>query len=103
MKGQSVSHLFKSAVAFSVTVSLIALASPAALAQQTTTRTGPNGRSQVTTRSFQGTRESGQQTTTRTGPSGGTQTTTRTYGNGQQTTTRIAPNGRSQTTTRTVN
>ena len=44
----------------------------------------------------------GEQTTTRTGPNGNSATTTRTWGNGQQTTTRTGPNGNSTTTTRTV-
>jgi hypothetical protein len=43
----------------------------------------------------------GQQTTTRTGPNGRQQVTTRTVGNGQQTTIRTGSNGRQQTTTRT--
>jgi hypothetical protein len=43
-----------------------------------------------------------QQTTTRTGPNGNSQVTTRTAGNGQETTTRTGPNGNSQVTTRTV-
>jgi hypothetical protein len=66
--------------------------------QQITTRTGPNGRQQVTSRTV----GNGQQTTTRTGPSGRQQVTSRTVGNGQQTTIRTGPNGRQQTTTRTV-
>ena len=65
--------------------------------QQTTTRTGPNGRSQVTNRTY----GNGQQTTTRTGPNGNSQVTNRTYGNGQQTTTRTGPRGNTGTTTRT--
>ena len=44
-----------------------------------------------------------QQTTTRTGPNGNTQTTNRTWGNGQQSTTRTGPNGNSQTTIRRIN
>ncbi len=44
----------------------------------------------------------GQQTTTRTGPNGKPQVTNRTYGNGQQTTTRTGPNGNVQTTKRTI-
>jgi hypothetical protein len=72
--------------------------SQAALAQQTTTRTGPNGNTQTTIRTL----ENGQQTTTRTGPNGNTQTTNRTSENGQQTTTRTGPNGNTQTTTRTL-
>lgn len=43
-----------------------------------------------------------QQTTTRTGPNGNTQTTNRSWGNGQQTTTRTSPNGNTQTTNRTI-
>jgi uncharacterized protein (UPF0333 family) len=66
--------------------------------QQTTTRTGPNGNSQVTNRTY----GNGQQTTTRTGPNGKAQVTNRTYGNGQQTTTRTGPNGNVQTTKRTI-
>jgi hypothetical protein len=67
--------------------------------EQTTTRTGPNGNSQTTTRSV----EPGQQTTTRTGSNGNSQTTTRSAVPGEQTTTRTGPNGNSQTTTRSVN
>jgi hypothetical protein len=44
----------------------------------------------------------GQQTTTRTGPYGNSQVTNRTYGNGQQTTTRTGPKGRTQTTNRSI-
>jgi hypothetical protein len=72
--------------------------SQTALAGQQTTRTGPNGNTQTTTRSA----ANGQQTTTRTGPYGNTQTTTRSAANGQQTTTRTGPNGNTQTTTRTI-
>jgi hypothetical protein len=77
---------------------LMGLSQPA-FAGQTTTRTGPYGRTQTTNRTV----GNGQQTTTRTGPYGRTQTTNRTVGNGQQTTTRTGPYGRTQTTTRTVN
>lgn len=41
------------------------------------------------------------QQTVRTGPQGRSQVTTRTAGNGQQQTVRTGPNGNSQTTTRT--
>jgi hypothetical protein len=71
----------------------------AAFAQQTTVRTGPNGNSQTTNRTW----GNGQQTTTRTSPNGNSQTTNRTWGNGQQTTTRTGYRGNSQTTTRTIN
>lgn len=77
-------------------LSLVSL-SQASFAQQTTTRTGPNGNTQTTTRAV----GNGQQTTTRTGPQGNTQTTTRTAGNGQQSTTRTGPQGNTQTITRT--
>jgi hypothetical protein len=66
--------------------------------QQTTTRTGLKGNSQVTNRSY----GNGQQTTTRTGLKGNSQVTNRTYGNGQQTTTRKGPKGRTQTTNRSI-
>jgi hypothetical protein len=65
--------------------------------QQTTTRTGPKGNSQVTNRAY----GNGAQTTTRTGPKGNSQVTNRTYGNGAQTTTRTGPQGNSQVTNRT--
>jgi hypothetical protein len=45
----------------------------------------------------------GQQNTVRTGPNGQSQITTRSVGNGQQTTVRTGPNGKSQTTIRTIN
>jgi hypothetical protein len=61
--------------------------------EQTTTRTGPNGNSQTTTRSA----VPGEQTTTRTGPNGNSQTTTRSAVPGEQTTTRTGPNGNSLT------
>jgi hypothetical protein len=83
-------------VSFALGLSLFGL-SQASFAQQTTTRTGPNGNTQTTTRAV----SNGQQTTTRTGPYGNTQTTTRTVSNGQQTTTRSGPYGNTQTTTRT--
>lgn len=90
----------KSILSFSCALGLALLGmGSAAFAQQTTTRTGPNGNSQTTTR----TAGNGQQTTTRTGSNGNSQTTTRTAGDGQQTTTRTGSNGRSQTTIRTVN
>ncbi|NJK33456.1 MAG: hypothetical protein HC919_00005 [Oscillatoriales cyanobacterium SM2_2_1] len=65
---------------------LVAFLSPSAiaLAQQTTTRTGPNGNSQTTNRSVNG----NTQTTTRTGSNGNTQTTNRTVDGNTQTTTR---------------
>ena len=44
----------------------------------------------------------GHRTTVRTGPNGNTQTTERTWDDGEQTTTRTGSNGNSQTTTRTV-
>jgi hypothetical protein len=44
----------------------------------------------------------GEQTTTRTGPNGNTQTTNRTYGNGQQNTTRTGLKGNSQVTNRSL-
>ncbi len=43
-----------------------------------------------------------EQVTTRTGPYGNTQTTTRSAGNGQETTTRTGPKGNTQTTTRKI-
>jgi hypothetical protein len=90
----------KSILSFSFAIGLTFLGfSQAAFADRlTTTRTGPNGNTQVTTR----TPGNNQQTTTRTGPNGNTQVTTRTSGNGQLTTTRTGPNGNSQVTTRTV-
>jgi hypothetical protein len=72
--------------------------SPAAFAQQTTTRTGPYGNTQTTNRTI----SNGVQTTTRTGPYGKTQTTNRTVSNGVQTTTRTGPYGNTQTTNRTI-
>jgi hypothetical protein len=42
------------------------------------------------------------QTTTRTGPAGNTQTTNRSVGNGSQTTTRTGPYGGTQTTKRSI-
>jgi hypothetical protein len=69
-----------------------------AFAQQSTTRTGARGNSQVTNRTY----GNGQQNTTRTGVRGRTQTTNRTYGNGQQTTTRKGPKGRTQSTNRSI-
>ncbi|PSB56774.1 hypothetical protein [Chamaesiphon polymorphus] len=42
----------------------------------------------------------GSQTTTRTGPNGNSAVTNRTYGNGSQTTTRTGPNGNSAVTNR---
>jgi hypothetical protein len=76
---------------------VLGLGQAAFAGQQTTTRTGPNGNTQTTNRTY----GNGQQTTTRTGSNGNTQTTKRTYGNGQQTTTRTGPNGKTQTTNRT--
>jgi hypothetical protein len=88
----------KSILSLSVALGLTLLGfNQAAFAgQQTTTRTGPNGKTQITNRTY----GNGQQTTTRTGPYGNTQTTNRTYGNGQQTTTRTGPYGNTQTTHR---
>jgi type IV secretory pathway VirB6-like protein len=83
-------------ISFVLGLSLVSF-SQASFAQQTTTRSGPNGNTQTTTRAA----GNGQQTTTRTAPNGNTQTTTRTAGNGQQTTTRTGPSGNTQTTTRT--
>jgi hypothetical protein len=64
-----------------LSLSLIGLAltafTPSVLAGQTTTRTGANGKTQTTNRTY----GNGQQTTTRTGANGKTQTTNRTYGN----------------------
>lgn len=76
---------------------LLAGFSEAALAGQTTVRTGPNGNSLTTNRSA----GNGQQVTTRTGSGGKTQTTVRTAGNGAQTTTRTGPYGGVQQTNRT--
>jgi hypothetical protein len=69
--------------------------------QETTTRTGPNGNSAVTNRTYGG----GSQTTTRTGPNGNSAVSNinRSYGNGSQTTTRTGPNGNTGTTTRSFN
>jgi hypothetical protein len=64
----------------------------------TTTRTGPNGNTLTTNRSY----DNGQLTTTRTGPNGNTLTTNRRYGNGQLTTTRTGPNGNKQVTNRSI-
>ena len=66
----------KSILSFSCAIGLAILgfSQPTLAGQQTTTRTGPDGNSQVTTRTF----EDGQQTTTRTGPDGNSQVTTRT-------------------------
>jgi hypothetical protein len=50
--------------------------SPAVLAQQTTVRTGPNGRSATTNRTYNG---YGNQTTVRTGPNGRSATTNRSW------------------------
>jgi hypothetical protein len=87
----------KSIFSFTLIIGLVALGfSHTAFAGQKTTRTGSNGNSQVTNRSY----GNGQQTTTRTGPNGKTQTTNRSYGNGQQTTTRTGLNGKTQTTNR---
>jgi hypothetical protein len=66
--------------------------------QQTTTRTGARGNSQVTNRTY----GNGQQNITRMGPRGNSQVTNRTYGNGQQTTTRKGPKGRTQSTNRSI-
>ena len=44
----------------------------------------------------------GELTTTRTGPNGNSQVTKRTYNNGQLTTTRNGPNGNSQVTIRSI-
>jgi hypothetical protein len=89
----------KSILTFSLALSLACLGfgQTAIAGQQTTTRTGPNGNSQVTNRTF----GNGQQTTTRTGPNDNSQVTNRTISNGQQTTIRTGPNGNSQVTTRT--
>lgn len=90
----------KSIFSLSLTIGLVFLGfNQAALAGQQTTRTGPNGNSQVTNRSA----GNGQQTTSRTGPNGNSQVTNRNAGNGQQTTTRTEPNGNSQVTNRTYN
>jgi hypothetical protein len=85
-------------LSFAMGLAILGWSQGAVAGQQTTTRTGPNGNSQVTTRIA----GNGQQTTTRTGPNGNSQVTTRTAGNGQQTTTRTGPNGNSQVTTRTA-
>jgi hypothetical protein len=66
--------------------------------QLNTTRTGPNGNTITTNRSY----GNGQLNTTRTGPNGNTTTTNRRYSNGQQTTTRTGPNGNSQVTNRSI-
>jgi hypothetical protein len=91
----------KSILNLTLSIGLLTLgfAQTAFAGEQTTTRTGPNGNSQTTTRSV----EPGQQNTTRTGPKGNTQTTNRSYGNGQQNTTRTGPKGNTQTTNRSVN
>jgi uncharacterized protein (UPF0333 family) len=89
----------KSILSLSISIGLLVIGfSQTAFAQQTTTRTGPNGNSQVTNRTY----GNGQQTTTRTGPKGNSQVTNRTYGNGQQTTTRTGPKGNSQVTNRSI-
>jgi hypothetical protein len=91
----------KSILSLSISIGLLVVGfSQTAFAQQTTTRTGPNGNSQVTNRTYNG---NGQQTTTRTGPNGNTGVTNRTFtGTGQQTTTRTGPKGKTQTTNRSV-
>jgi hypothetical protein len=89
----------KSIVSFTLIIGLVALGcSQAAFAGQKTTRTGPKGNSETTTRTV----GNGQQTTTRTGPKGNSEVTNRSYGNGQQTTTRTGSNGKTQTTNRSV-
>ena len=89
----------KSALGTIAALSLVILSfsEPAFAGQQATVRTGRNGRSFSTERTY----GDGQQTTVRAGSNGNTQTTERTYGDGQQTTVRTGPNGSSQVTTRT--
>ncbi|NJR52010.1 MAG: hypothetical protein HC780_22995 [Leptolyngbyaceae cyanobacterium CSU_1_3] len=70
----------------------------AAIAQQTTTRTGPYGNTLPSNRSV----NNGVQTTTRTGPKGNSAVTNRSVNNGVQTTTRTGPYGNTQTTQRSI-
>jgi hypothetical protein len=91
--------MHKSTLGLALATCLLILgSSPAAFAGQTTTRTGPYGRTQTVNRSA----GNGQQTTVRTGPYGRSRVTNRSVGNGQQVTTRTGPYGRTQTTTRTL-
>ncbi len=92
----------KSILSLSITLGLVILGfdQTAFAGQATTTRTGPNGNSASTNRTYGG----GSQTTTRTGPNGNSAVTNinRSYSNGSLTTTRTGPKGNTGTTTRSV-
>jgi hypothetical protein len=91
--------MHKSTFGLALATCLLVLgSSQAAFAGQTTTRTGPYGRTQTVNRSA----GNGQLTTTRTGPYGRSRVTNRSVSNGQQVTTRTGTKGRTQTTTRSV-
>jgi hypothetical protein len=79
--------------ALSLSLGLLLVSSQVALAEQTTTYTGPKGG--TSTRTF----GNGQQTIIRKGPYGGTQQINRDFVNGQQTTTYTGPKGGTSTRT----